>query len=756
MKLARIVVTFVLLLAFAAGLGFYALGRGWFGNPEGAGEVTAVAVPLAVVQSREIANIAAARGRGVSNPKQILFGDLHVHTTYSFDAFLISLPMLGGEGTHPPADACDFARYCSALDFWSINDHAEALTPADWQATVDTIRKCNAVAGDPANPDIVAYLGWEWTQVGMTPEDHYGHKNVVLRDLEDGKIPTRPIAARGFASRAMRDNGPDTGQLAWLSLGGRDQRYQDFARYAHERFAVADCPDGVPVQDLPASCREYTETPGQLFAKLNEWGHESIVIPHGTTWGFYTPAGSTWDKQLTQAEHDPKRQTLVEVFSGHGNSEEYRPFRAVDSDADGAATCPEPTNDYLPSCWKAGEIIRARCLASGNAEDACEQRAVEARQNYVAAGNQGHLTVPGATVYDWLDSGQCRDCFLPAFNYRPGGSAQYMMALRNFEPGAAEAGVDRFRFGFMASSDNHKARPGTGYKEYARRQMTEATGAIDATWRKRLIGEEEKPSDRSQRVDRDNPGGNALRLVETERQASFFMTGGLIAVHSAGRDRNAIWDAMQRREVYGTSGDRILLWFELLNATGTPAESTALPMGSEVEIGHTPQFQVRAVGALEQDPGCPEHAVSALAPDRLEKLCRGECYNPTERRKMIDRIEVIRIRPQSRPDEPIDELVQDPWRVFPCRPDTAGCTVSFYDPEFVGQGRDVVYYARAIQQPSYTVNAGNLRCKYDKHGNCEKIDPCHGDYRTGMNDDCARLSEERAWSSPIFVDFASN
>jgi hypothetical protein len=51
------------------------------------------------------------------------------------------------------------------------------------------------VAGDPASPDTVAFLGWEWTQVGALPDEHYGHKNVVLRDLEPA--PARPIAAQG-------------------------------------------------------------------------------------------------------------------------------------------------------------------------------------------------------------------------------------------------------------------------------------------------------------------------------------------------------------------------------------------------------------------------------------------------------------------------------------------------------------------------------------------------------------------------------
>lgn len=756
MKIVRIAVSLVVLLALAAFVGFQAIGRGWLGSRESPGEVTAKPVPEKVLQSRRNATASAARARGVGDAKQILFGDLHVHTTYSFDAFLLSLPMMGGEGTHPPADACDFARYCSGLDFWSINDHAEALTPDDWRDTVDTIRKCNAVAGDPENPDIVAYLGWEWTQVGTIPQNHYGHKNVVLRDLEDGKIPTRPIAARGFAAETVNNLGPDASLLAWVALGGGlDRRYLDFARYANDRSKVDDCPEGVPVRDLPADCREYTANPGELFARLDDWGHESIVIPHGTTWGFYTPAGSTWDKQLNAAQHDPKRQTLVEVFSGHGNSEEYRPFKTVAFDADGKPYCPEPTNDHLPSCWRAGEIIRARCLANGNAADVCEQRAAETRQYYVEAGNQGHLSVPGATTADWLDSGQCRDCFSPAFNYRPGSSAQYMLALRNFDEGAEEAGVDRFRFGFMASSDTHKARPGTGYKEYDRREMTEATGAVEPLWRERLIGTPEEPADRGRAVDRNAPGINPLFLVETERQASFFLTGGLIAVHADGRDRNSIWDAMKRREVYGTSGERILLWFELLNGPGEGDGTTELPMGSEAELARPPHFQVRAVGAHEQDPGCPDHAGEALSPERLEKLCRGECYNPSERRKMIDRIEIVRIRPQSRPDEPVDGLIEDPWRIFTCRPDPAGCTVSFHDPEFLRDGRDSVYYARAIQQASPAVNSGALRCKYDELGRCEKVDPCYGDYRTDLDDDCLRPTEERAWSSPIFIDVAA-
>ena len=51
------------------------------------------------------------------------------------------------------------------------------------------------------------------------------------------------------------------------------------------------------------------------------------------------------------------------------------------------------------------------------------------------------------------------------------------------------------------------------------------------------------------------------------------------------------------------------------------------------------------------------------------------------------------------------------------------------------------------------VNAGTLRCEYDAQGNCIKTRPCFSDYRTPPDDDCLAAAEERAWSSPIFVDY---
>ncbi|MFQ5697244.1 MAG: DUF3604 domain-containing protein [Myxococcota bacterium] len=735
-----------LVVAFAV-LGWIALGRGWLVEPWGPGVPAAERVPTATRDARARVQRNAALDLGVTNPKQILFGDLHVHTTYSTDAFLMALPMMGGEGAQPVSDACDFARFCSALDFWSINDHALALTPRRWHETIDAIRQCNAVAGDPTNPDTVAFLGWELTQMGSNRSNHFGHKNVVLRRLDDAHVPARPIAAAPPPdARGPLAGGPSTFRLGLIALlSGREGGAQ-FARYMQDLAAVPLCPDGVPERELPLDCKEQAATPEELFAKLDDWGFESLVIPHGTTWGFYTPLGSSWAKQLRPARHDPARQRLVEVYSGHGNSEEYRPWRSVVYDAQGEATCPKPTAGYLPSCWRAGEIIRERCTGAGESAETCEARAREARQNYLDANVAGFRTVPGASVADWQDAGQCRDCFLPAFNFRPQSSVQYMLALGRPTPGGPPL---RFRFGMIASSDNHSARPGTGYKEYARNVNTEARFGrfVDSFFgRDSATG---APVPRSVRFDAVSSGLPFFSVRESERQASFFLTGGLVAVHSQGRDRDALWRALERREVYGTSGPRILLYFDLLNP---PDTAGAVPMGGGARMHDPPAFRVRAVGSLEQKPGCPADFSSALGPDKIARLCRGECYNPGDHRRRITRIEVVRIRPQRTPDEEISRLIEDPWRVFECPADSEGCSITFRDDEFPEATRDSVYYVRAIEEPSLAVGADPLRCTRDEAGRCVELHPC-ADGESG--DDCKAETEERAWSSPIFVDYVA-
>jgi len=746
----RIALAMVLLLVGAVVIYVAGARQGWFGTPPGPGAITGEPLPRTTVLNRQTARAEAGAAVQATGTRHVMFGDFHVHTTYSTDAFLWSLPMAGGRGVHPIGDACDFARYCSGLDFWGITDHAAASTPRRWNETKESLRQCQALAGDPEQPDLVSFLGFEWTQVGRLPTEHYGHKNVLFRDLDDDRVARRPIAAAGLTTEVLRTEMDAFPPALILTERGEIGRYLDFNAFLDEVRSVPACDPDTPSADLPPDCFESAATPGELVARLEDQGLDPLIIPHGTSWGFYTPPGTTFDKQL-RADMRPDAFNVVEIYSGHGNSEEYRPWRAVTNDSSSGTlvgVCPEPSEGYEPSCWRAGEIIAERCANEGLPAETCDQRAADARHAYANMGVVGHLAVTGESAEDWLDAGQCTDCFLPPFNHRPGTSVQYGLAISNFD----EDQPARFTWGFIASSDNHRARPGTGYKPVDRKVMTEANGPVNTTWAQRVYGESQSPEAQARFIDRDTLSNMAgFQLTELERQSSFWLTGGLAAVHAATPDRDGIWDAFQRREVYGTSGPKILLWFDLVDA------DQRYPMGSvlaadALDDGITPTFEIRAVGAFKQKPGCPDFVHAGLDADRIENLCSGECDHPSDERHPITRIEVVRIRRQANPDEAVETLIDDPWTVIECDGDPAGCVARVSDDDFAEAPRDVLYYARAIQAATPTINADNLRCEYDAEGNCVRVNPCYGDFRTDEADNCTAPAEHRAWSSPIYLN----
>ena len=672
--------------------------------------------------------------REVASAKQILFGDLHVHTTFSQDAFLFSLPAIGGEGAHPPADACDFARYCANLDFFALTDHAEALRPEHYEISKASIRECNARSGDPANPDLVAFMGFEWSQAGLTPETHFGHRCLVFPETDDDRLPPRPIAAEDkranmLATARALSKLRYVDPLHW-------QRYTEYVEYAEAMQVHPVCEADVPSDELPPGCLEVAETPDVLHRKLDEWGGEVLEIPHGTAWGVYTPATATMDKHLAPGNYDADKMRLVEIMSGHGNSEAYRRWREGEVDDTGNRICPEPTEDYLPCCWQAGEIMRSRC--DGLEEAECERRVELARQYATEAYTRVNRVFPDAKPEEWLDCDQCRDCFKPSFNYRPRESVQYGMSLALPEVADADGDPLRFRYGFIGSSDEHSARPGVGYKNVNRGLMTDVNQTPSGGLTSMVGGVEMEDPQRPLR-----PGTEQVGVRGNDgRTGSFLYPGGLAAVHSESRSREDLWAAMQRREVYGTSGPRILLWFDLLNG---PSGARA-PMGSEVELVEAPEFEVRALGSFEPRPGCPDWTHEGLGGERIARLCQDECHYPSDERRPIVAIEVVRITTQVTSGEPVDDLIEDPWRRFDCEPSPDGCAIRFRDDEFPKRGRDVLYYVRALEQARPAIMGRPLRPERNSEGEVVSVEICP----TG--DDCIDEVRERAWSSPIFVD----
>jgi hypothetical protein len=701
------------------------------------GRVDSVGTVSGAARPADLMNVLRTRP---SAEEQILFGDLHVHSTVSWDAFVFSLPVFGGTGAHPPADACDFARYCSALDFFALTDHAETLTPRQWIENKKTMRQCSAVGRDDNTEDLITFTGFEWTQAGTTRDNHYGHRNVIFREQDDEHLPKRAI------SPMPPYFDPDLTVLT--KMHEREPRVSSYVAMMQELSKVPVCAEKVDTKSLPANCFEVALRPEDLSRKLDEWGFDALVIPHGTAWGLSNPPSADWAHELTPAIANDPRQQLIEVYSGHGNSEEYRSWREYLIGSNGEKICPEPTKDYLPMCWQAGRLIRARCDALHLPAEECERRERETRQRELDApvgfAAAGFLAVPGAKTEEWLDAGECRDCFLPTWHHNPLGSVQYILAL-----GEDREGQDplRFRFGMIGSTDNHNAMPGEGYKEVARWNSILLMRLTSPDAKRFFLPAPAEPKAESRPVTPDLYS-SSWATWDVERTNSMSITGGLVAVHAAARTRTAIWDALKSRNVYATSGERMLLWMDILNAPGGRR-----PMGSGVQMTANPEFEVKAVGAFVQKPGCPDFQRRVLGPKRLETLCHNECFNPTERRRLITRIEVVRIHPQHKPSEPVGGLIEDPWLTLKCQPNAAGCSARFSDPDFARTGRDALYYVRAIQEPSPAVNGGQLRCKFDADGRCTQVNLCSGDpNKTKRTDDCLEAVEERAWSSPIFVD----
>lgn len=720
---------------------FFGVFFNWFGSYSGPGEVAKFSnsqQPFLInKEGKEIGELDA---------KQILFGDLHVHTTFSFDAFMLNLPIAQGEGTHPVADACNFARFCSSLDFFAVTDHAEWLTQREWKDSIKSIQNCAFVSNKLDQPEVIPFLGWEWTQTSMSKDKHYGHKNIIFKNIEIDKIPAKPISTNsGQFDRFVHTN-------PLLISGAIALDFPHMRNYFNWRYkslvasTLEECNEKFSFLNS-SECVQKADSPSQLYKKLKDFSFELMVIPHGTAWGNTTPTFASWDIQLNSEDHDPKLSKLIEIYSGHGNSEEYRTWLPFKINSNGTLSCEQPTQNYLPDCFQAGEIIRERCRIAAGSQEECNRRAIEARMNYVESFPFGLFSVPGYDPKEWKDSGQCKDCFLPAFDYRPRMSAQYALAITDFSNDVPH----RYKFGFIGSSDNHQARPGSGYKENLRLLNTESRINMQNLEGRSFLNPRltEPKLPKSNKVHFDSKSESSLPL-QAERASSFLYTGGLVAVHSEDRKRESLWKAMNSREVYATSGERILLWFNLINHRS----GKVFPMGSELAMEDNPIFNVRALGAQFQKPGCNDLFETGEVQEIIKRICKEECFNPSDQRKDIKRIEVVRIRPQSYEDEPLENLIEDPWKVFECEPSQEGCQIEFQDQQFSIGNREVIYYVRAIQAPSLAINADGLGCER-KGEKCEKVNLC-GDIEGKGHGDCLGLTEERAWSSPIYVSFSSS
>ena len=269
-------------------------------------------------------------------------------------------------------------------------------------------------------------------------------------------------------------------------------------------------------------------------------------------------------------------------------------------------------------------------------------------------------------------------------------------------------GVNPFQFGFIASTDGHNGAPGDT-DEYAFQGHN------------------------------SNDDSNRLRRLTTSSYVPHRLRnpGGLVGVWAEENSRDAIFDALKRREVFGTSGTRIRVRFfgawELpdLCAANDPIEdayATGVPMGQTLPAASSkapPMFFVSAVA----DPGTSQRAGPPL--QRIQIVKGWHAGDGVFRERIYDGAgdtgNGADVSRQSGATE---------------GPGSAALCAVWRDPEF-DVTQSAVYYARVVENPSCRWNAWQ----------CAALPQ---DERAPQCDDSniPWKIQERAWTSPIWYDSA--
>jgi hypothetical protein len=275
-------------------------------------------------------------------------------------------------------------------------------------------------------------------------------------------------------------------------------------------------------------------------------------------------------------------------------------------------------------------------------------------------------------------------------------------------------GVNPFKFGMIGSTDAHTSMASTRDENY---------------WGK-MASAEPAPDRYEHYVIRALGGDDALSTFEYETIAS-----GLAAVWARENTREALFEAMQRKETYATTGTRIVVRFfggwDYGDEDAFKADAVSIgydrgvPMGGDLKAypgrGKAPRFIVGAA----KDPWSGNL-------DRIQ-IIKGWVDNKGERQERIYDVAVSdgrEIGPDGRCKTSVGNTVDG--TSYLNNIGAAELRAVWEDPDFDPK-QPAVYYARVLEIPTPTWQAYDMAF-----------------FGTEMKADVPRSHQERAYTSPIW------
>ncbi|MEB3177946.1 MAG: DUF3604 domain-containing protein [Nostocaceae cyanobacterium] len=507
-----------------------------------------------------------ALAQTVVNPaeRKALFGDLHVHTSYSLDSYF-------GANPNGPEEAYRFAKgepvtmatgqthqLKTPLDFTAVTDHAEflgdiAICTLDENSPYYDTPTCRLVRLAQKSK-FLAGKGYKRFVINRKDLGVCGDNHELCDDIYT------PMVWKELQDIATEFNDPGVfttlNAYEWTSAGNVPRGIAGAGIHRNIIFRNETVPATV------FSAKD-SKNPEDLWAWLdtNCTGEcEAIVIPHNPNLSEGTAFNPTYYDNVTpmdeaRASTQQRLERLVEMMQTKGESE-----------------------------CKYGV---------GNVDELCnfeklDRRSVQTGPSFLAEG---------AAVQSVTSAPLCDDVFEPA-----GCINKYSYIREGLKEGIkqeAKLGINPFKLGFVGGTDTHSGVPSSGEEDNYQGNH----GIADGTPEYRL-GIETSPI-----------SGELNNLLNNP--------GGLTGVWAEENTRDSIFDAFKRRETFATSGSRIQVRLfggyefpEDLNQQAdaiATAYSTGVPMGSDLSTPPTvdtaPQMFVWAI----KDPkSAPIHGIQII------------------------------------------------------------------------------------------------------------------------------------------------